>query len=195
MVKTNYSGLNPVVVQALNNLQYRYSGETPEMWCSRVRYPFKTLLENNPKYFSKNGFIQMIERVYVDGGFKAERRSFNIYCTVCDSLVIIRENTIECANGHLNNCITRIAKRHIAYSNPIQKNLKKRVSSELSDDEIDEIYRTLCFTLSKCWTKYSYHSTKEDRKRVVNHLINSAKVIQQAWRAFKLRPETWTQRV
>ena len=31
MVKTNYSGLNPVVVQALNNLQYRYSDETPEM--------------------------------------------------------------------------------------------------------------------------------------------------------------------
>jgi hypothetical protein len=164
MVKTNYSGLNPVVVQALNNLQYRYSDETPEMWCSRVRYPFKKLLEYNPKYFSKNGFIQMVERVYIDGEFKAGRRSFNIYCTVCDSLVIIRENTIECANGHLNNCITRIAKRCIAYSNPIQKNVKKRVSSELSDDEIDEIYRTLCFTLSKCWTKYSYHSTKEDRK-------------------------------
>ena len=32
MVKTNYySGLNPVIVQALNNLQYRYSGETPEI--------------------------------------------------------------------------------------------------------------------------------------------------------------------
>src|SRR5918912_206001 len=126
MVKTNYSGLNPVVVQALNNLQYRYSGETPEMWCSRVRYPFKTLLENNPKYFSKNGFIQMIERVYIDGGFKAERHSLYIYCTVCDSLVIIRENTIECANGHLKKCIT--AKRRIAYSKPIQKNVKKIVS-------------------------------------------------------------------
>ena len=44
MVKTNYSGLNPVVVQVLNNLQYRYSGETPEMWCSHVCYPFKKLL-------------------------------------------------------------------------------------------------------------------------------------------------------
>ena len=33
MVKTNYyDGLNPVVMQALNNLQYRYSDETPEMW-------------------------------------------------------------------------------------------------------------------------------------------------------------------
>ncbi|PKK59427.1 hypothetical protein RhiirC2_794855 [Rhizophagus irregularis] len=192
MVKTNYS---PVVVHALNNLQYRYSDETPEMWCSRISYPFKKLLENNPKYFSKNAFIQMTERSYKDGRFRVGERSVYIYCTVCDSLVTIRENTIEYANNHLNECITRIAKRRIAYSNPIQKNVKKRVSSELSDDEIDEIYRTLCFTLSKCWTKYSYHSTKEDRKRVVNHLINSAKVIQQAWRAFKLRPETWTQRV
>src|SRR3954452_6773170 len=141
MVKSNYSGLNPVVVQALNNLQYRYSYETPEMWCSRVRYPFKTLLENNPKYFSKNGFIQMIERVYKDGEFKAGRRSFHIYCTACDSLVIIRENTIECANDHLNKCIARTAQRCIAYSNPIQKNVKKegRVTL-LSSDKIDGIF-------------------------------------------------------
>src|ERR1043165_1809667 len=101
MVKTNYSGLNPVVVQALNNLQYRYSDETPEMWCSRVRYPFKKLLEYNPKYFSKN----------IDGEFKAGRRSFHIYCTVCDSLVIIPENTIECGNDHLNKCIAKIELR------------------------------------------------------------------------------------
>src|SRR3954469_8696271 len=194
MVKTNnYSCLNPIIVQALNNLQYRYSGETPEMWCSRIRYPFKKLLEYNPKYFSKNGFIQMVERVYIDGEFKAERRSFNIYCTVCDSLVFIRENSIECANIHLDECIAKTVKRRIAYSNPIQKNAKKgRTPSQksvlsLSFGEIDEIYQTYCFTLSKCWTKYSYHSTHEDRKRVVNRLIDSAKVVQQAWRAFKLR--------
>jgi hypothetical protein len=47
----------------------------------------------------------MVERVYIDGKFKAGRRSFNIYCTVCDSLVFICENTIECANKHLNECI------------------------------------------------------------------------------------------
>src|SRR5271154_4798862 len=72
MVKTNYySGLNPVVVQALDNLQYRYSNETPEMWYSRIRYPFNKLLEYNLKYFSKNGFIHMSERSYKDGEFKA----------------------------------------------------------------------------------------------------------------------------
>src|SRR3989337_2464348 len=145
MVKTNYSSLKPVVVQTLNNLQYRYSDETPEMWCSRIRYPFKKLLEYSLKYFSKNGFIQMVEREYIDGEFKAGRRSFHIYCTVCDSLVIIHENTIECANKHLNECITKSTKKHLAYSNPIRQNVKKRVSSELSDDEIDEIYSNIYF--------------------------------------------------
>ena len=75
------------------------------MWCSHVCYPFKKLLEYNSKYFSKNGFIQMIERVYIDGGFKARRRSFHIYCTVCDSLVVICKTTIKCANDHLKKCI------------------------------------------------------------------------------------------
>src|SRR4051794_9339654 len=137
MVKTNYySGLNPVVVQLLNNLQYRYSNETPEMWCSRVHYPFKTLLKNNSKYFSKNGFIQMIERSYKDEGFKAGMRSFYIYCTVCDSLVNIRKNIIECANDHLNECVAERC------SKPVWKNVKKE--EILSSDEIDEIYRTYC---------------------------------------------------
>ncbi|RGB24205.1 hypothetical protein C1646_773412 [Rhizophagus diaphanus] len=90
MVKTNYFDLNPVVVQALNNLQYRYSGKTPEMWYSRVHYLFKKLLENNPNHFSKNGFIQMIERSYKNGGFKAERRSFHIYVLCSKS---IQKNT------------------------------------------------------------------------------------------------------
>src|SRR6266480_1228860 len=176
MVKTNYSGLNPVVVQALNNLQYRYSGETPEMWCSRICYPFKKLLEYNPKYFSKNGFIQMTERLYINGEFKAGRRSFNIYCTVCDSLVIIRENTIECANKHLNECIAKTAKRCITYSNPIQKNTKKGVSSELSDDEIDEIYGNIYFRYRKSSEYYCSRALEKIKKSVAYRLINSAKV-------------------
>src|SRR6266480_4401389 len=138
MVKTNYSSLNPVVVQALNNLQYRYSGEMPEIWYFRVRYPFKTLLENNLKYFSKNGFIQMIERSYKDGEFKVGGRSFHIYCTVCDSLVIIHENTIECANKHLNECIAKIELRHIVYVRSIL--LKRKIKKGLSSDEIGKLY-------------------------------------------------------
>src|SRR5436305_10065695 len=163
MVKTNYyDSLNPVVVQALNNLQYKYSGKTPEIWYSCVRYPFKTLLENNLKYFSKNGFIQMIERYYKDGEFKAGGCSFHIYCTVCDSLVIIRKNTIECANKHLNECITKSTKKHLAYSNPIRKNVKKggalsqKSVSSLSSNKVDEIYLTYSVMYSKGLAHYSY---------------------------------------
>src|SRR3954470_17690685 len=182
MAKSN--GLDPVVVQALNNLQYRYSGETPEMWCSHVRYPFKKLLEYNLKYFSKNGFIQMVERVYIDGEFKAGRRSFHIYCTVCDSLVVICKNTIECANDHLKKCI---AERCIT---SIQKNTKKggapsrKSVSSLSNDEIDEIYGNIYFRYRKSSECY-YSSTsarvsKEIKESVAYHLINSAKIIQRA---------------
>ncbi|CAG8480142.1 2247_t:CDS:2 [Ambispora gerdemannii] len=153
MVKSNnYNGLNPVIVQALNNLQYRYSDETPEMWCSRVRYPFKKLLEYNPKYFSKNGFIQMVERLG-----DAHLIFIALYATPwCLSV-----------NKHLNECISKTATRHLAYSKPV----KKKVSSELSDDEI------------------------EIKKSVVYRLINSAKVIQWTWRAFKLRPKSLAKQV
>src|SRR6266498_5978897 len=118
MDKTNYSDLNPVVVQILNNLQYRYSGEIPEIWCSCIHYSSKKLLEYNPKYFSKNRFIQIIERSYKDGEFKARRHLFHIYCTVCDFLVIIHENTIKCGNDHLKKYITKTAKMH---SNSVRK--------------------------------------------------------------------------
>ena len=52
MVRTDYRyGLNPVVVQAITNLHYRYSDETPKMWYSRIRVPFRKLIEYNPTFF------------------------------------------------------------------------------------------------------------------------------------------------
>src|SRR6266496_1033748 len=134
----------------------------------------------------------MIERYYKDREFKAGRHSFHIYCTVCDSLVIIQENTIECANKHLNECITKSTKKHFAYSNSIRNNVKKGGSvSSLSSDKVDEIYLTYSVMYSKGLAHYSYNYSDEGRKKIVNHLIDSAKVVQQAWRAFKLRPDTW----
>ena len=120
----------------------------------------------------------MIERSYKDGEFKAGRRSFHIYCTVCDSLVIIHENTIECANKHLNECITKSTKKHLAYSNPIRKNVKKGGDvSLLSSDEVDEIYQAYSVMYNKGLAHYSYDYLDKDRKRIINHLINSTKVI------------------
>ncbi|RIA80446.1 hypothetical protein C1645_838694 [Glomus cerebriforme] len=68
----------------------------------------------------------MTKRSYKDGKLKAENHSFHIYCTVCDSLVIICKNTIECANDHLNKCIAKTAEMYLAYFNTIQKNVKKK---------------------------------------------------------------------
>ena len=176
MVKTNYSSLNPIVVQTLNNLQYRYSGETPEMWCSCICYLFKKLLEYNPKYFSKNRFIQIIERSYKDREFKAERHSFHIYCTVYNSLVIIHENTIKCDNDHLKKCIAKTAKIH---SNSVWKNMKKGGSVlSLSSDEVDEIFINYS-VYPPCG--YHLHNTDyEFRERIAYFIFNSTKVIQWA---------------
>jgi len=76
-------------------------------------------------------------------------------------------------------------------------NLYKKKGSvlSLSSNKIDEIYQTYCFTFNKGLANYSYDYSHEGRKRIVNRLINSVKVVQQAWRAFKLRPETWAKRV
>ncbi|RGB32687.1 hypothetical protein C1646_762559 [Rhizophagus diaphanus] len=137
----------------------------------------------------------MIERSYKDGKFKVGRCSFHIYCTVYDSLVIICENIIKYDNDHLKKCIAKIAKRHIAYSNLIQKNMKKGVSSKLSDDEIEKIYQTFDFIFSKYWAKFSYAYEFKIRKKYVNHLIDSAKVVQQVWRDFKLKSDTWAKQV
>ena len=176
MVKTNYSGLNPVVVQALNNLHYRYSNETPKMWCSRIRVPFKKLLEYNPRFFSKNEYIHMTEREYKDGEFKAGRRSFHIYCTVCDSLVIIHENTIECANKHLNECIVKIELRHIVYVRSIL--LKRKIKKGLSSDEIGKLYNVY-FAYKKSYEGH-YPRWPEFIERMAYHVLNSARAIQQA---------------
>src|SRR2546429_1342994 len=139
MVKINYySGLNPVVVQALNNLHYRYSNETPKMWCSRIRILFKKLLEYNPRFFSKNEYIHMTEREYKDEEFRPEEYTSHIYCTVCNLLVFILNNTEKCANNHLNECIARIKQRCVIYVRSIL--LKRKIKKGLSSNEIDKLY-------------------------------------------------------
>src|SRR3954462_11038242 len=98
MVRTDYQyGLIPEVVKALTNLHYRYSNETPKMWCSHILILFKKLIVYNPRIFSKNEYIHMTEREYKDGKFRPGERTFHIYCTACESLVFIFENTEKCA--------------------------------------------------------------------------------------------------
>jgi hypothetical protein len=143
----------------------------------------------------------MIERSYIDGKFKAGRRSFNIYCTVCDSLVFIRENTIECASDHLNKCITRTIEKNLTYSIHTRKNVKKEGAlirksvSSLSSVKVDEIYLSYCFIFKKGLKNYTYEHSNENKKRIVNRLINKVRVIQQAWRSYKKRPASFASQI
>ncbi|PKK60639.1 hypothetical protein RhiirC2_856743, partial [Rhizophagus irregularis] len=71
------------------------------MWCSRIRGPFRKILEENPEIFSKNGYIRI----------------------VCDSLVFIPERLIGeflYRDGHLKRCI-------VSKANPIEHVKRKEI--------------------------------------------------------------------
>src|SRR5436190_6720807 len=101
------------IIKAIHLLQHKHDNETPEMWCSRIRGPFRKILEENPEIFSKNGYIRMYAKFYEDGkGFHPSGNLTNyIYCSVCDSLVFIPERLIGeflYRDGHLKRCITKV---------------------------------------------------------------------------------------
>ena len=107
IIKDKYNRPRDEVVHELIDLHQRYDNETPEMWCSRIRTPFKKILEENPRYFSKNEYIQMHAKTYDDGKLTHYSRGTNyIYCTLCDSLVFIPNSTGGClsAHNHLMRC-------------------------------------------------------------------------------------------
>jgi len=91
-------------------------------------------------------------------------------------LVFICKNTIKYANIHLNEYIAKIAKRHITYSNPIQKNAKKgeRVST-LSSDNVNRIFINYSIYLP---CNYHIHNINyKFRKRIAYFIFNSVKII------------------
>jgi len=117
MVRTDLplsSNINWEVLEAIRYMRFRNSDETPEMWCDRIRAPFKKILEENPSFFSKNEYIQMYGWHYEDGKRVTSTLpvfSNYIYCTICDSLVYIPDNWTFCltnsatASSHLKRCI------------------------------------------------------------------------------------------
>ena len=52
------------IVDAIWPLTKRRDHETPAMWCSRIRDPFRKILEENPRILSKNGYITMCGKLY-----------------------------------------------------------------------------------------------------------------------------------
>src|SRR2546430_14858804 len=95
LVSVGYSDVNfeeyRRILEALCPLGERYDHETPEMWCSRIRDPFRKILEENPRILSKNGYITMYGKLYESGKDPNRRETNYIYCSVCDSLVFIPE--------------------------------------------------------------------------------------------------------
>src|SRR6266498_4369842 len=77
------------ILEALCPLAGRYDHETSEMWCSRIRNPFRKILEENPRILSKNRFIIMYEKLYESNSKVHEHPSNYIYYSICDSLVFI----------------------------------------------------------------------------------------------------------
>jgi hypothetical protein len=113
------------IIKAIHLLQHKDDNETPEMWCSRIRGPFRKILEENPEIFSKNGYIRMYAKFYEDGkGFHPSGNLTNyIYCSVCDSLVFIPERLIGeflYRDGHLKRCI-------VSKANPIEHVRRKEI--------------------------------------------------------------------
>src|SRR2546430_6363975 len=79
------------IIERLGPLTKRHNHETPEMWCSRIRDPFRKILEKNPRILSKNGYITMYGKLYESDKVYSYPTNY-IYCSVCDSLIFTPEN-------------------------------------------------------------------------------------------------------
>ena len=84
------------ILEKLFPLADRHDHETPEMWCSCIRGPFRKILEENPEIFSKNGYIRMYAKFYKDGKelYPSKNLTNYIYCSVYNFLVFISERLI-----------------------------------------------------------------------------------------------------
>jgi hypothetical protein len=112
LVSVGYSDVNfkeyRRILEALCPLGERYDHETPEMWCSRIRDPFRKILKENPRILSGNGYIIMYGKLIERSDRVYGLRSNYIYCSVCDSLVFISKTPcLETCyrDNHLKRCI------------------------------------------------------------------------------------------
>ena len=69
------------IVDAIWPLTKRRDHETPEMWCSCIRDPFRKILEENPRTLSKNGYIIMCGKLYENEKVYTGQLTNYIYCS------------------------------------------------------------------------------------------------------------------
>src|SRR5436190_7512141 len=99
------------ILERLGPLTKRHDHETPEMWCSHIRDPFRKILKENPRILSGNGYITMCGNLIERSDRVHGLPSNYIYCSVCDSLVFISENGLgglptTYRDNHLKRCIS-----------------------------------------------------------------------------------------
>ena len=81
------------ILDAILPLTKRHNHKTSEMWCSRIHDSFRKILEENPRILSKNGYIIMYRKLYKNNKVYNGCPTDYIYCSVCDFLVFIFENS------------------------------------------------------------------------------------------------------
>ncbi|PKY25140.1 hypothetical protein RhiirB3_439951 [Rhizophagus irregularis] len=107
------------ITVAILPLAERHDHEIPEM----------KILEENSRILSKNGYITMYGKLYVDD--KIHNRPTNyIYCSVCNSLVFTPANSLfedRYGDNHLKRCISgnTISNEH-ARRNEILQTIDRR---------------------------------------------------------------------
>ena len=99
------------IFEELGSLAGRQDHETPEMWCSHIRDPFRKILKENPEILSGNGYITMYGKLIERSDRVHSLPTNYIYCSVCDSLVFIPENglsghSMTYRDNHLKRCIS-----------------------------------------------------------------------------------------
>ena len=68
------------IVKEIEPLEERCGHETPEMWCSHIRDPFKKILKENLGILSGNGYITMYGKL-IESSDRVYGLPFNyIYC-------------------------------------------------------------------------------------------------------------------
>ena len=121
------------ILEALCLLGNRYDHETPEMWYSRIRDPFKKILKENLGILSGNGYITMYGKLIESSDRVYGLSSNYIYCSICDSLVFIPKTPrLESSyqDSHFKRCINGdiISNEHVK-RNEILQSIDEREST------------------------------------------------------------------
>jgi len=196
LVSVGYSDVNfeeyRRILEALCPLGERYDHETPEMWCSRIRDPFRKILKENPRILSGNGYITMCGNL-IERSDRVHRHPSNyIYCSVCDSLVFISENGLgglptTYRDNHLKRCISE---NSISNEHARRKDILKSI-----DEREFHIWQYKQFILQEetkinrlhleLFSKSTSHSEK-DKLASISYNYNTRTISYEAYKQVKM---------